>query len=212
MIRNSVLIAISLLLVACGVYTRYQGSKPVLAEELQGAQIIKLGRLDLNIRAYNDVRDFHMINSAILIPVYISGKDEAIYEGEQEFFVLFAYQPHEKGFELDTTKIQLLSGERKFDASLEQHWTNPAPSKGSEWTGFCGRPVPEGYERISRKPVPESETELWHCYKLKFDLPPPAPTEVFGLNISGMSQAGSPYPIPTIWFEDYPWVQADSVP
>jgi hypothetical protein len=201
-----------ILLSACGFYTTYKGSKPVLAGYVDRTPLVELEGLDLNVRVYNDVRDFQMVNSVILVPVYISGKDEAVYDDQENFFMLIGYRAYSTDFTFEPDKIFLVIGDKRLEASVEYAWINPFPSRSDAWTGFCGRPVPESYERISRDPLPQDDLEMWRCFKIKFNVPPPSPSEKFGLSIEGMSKTGTPYPIPVIWFEEYIWHHNDSVP
>jgi len=212
MTRIFIIFLISTLIGACGFYVTYQGSKPTLAEDEKRTSIVRLSELDLNIRPYNDVRDFFMVQSPILVPVYITGKDKAVHSGQEEFFMLFGYRVHGDGFEFKAEKVKLLIGDERLGASVEHEWKNPVSKWGDEWRGFCGSPVPKSYQRISREPLPKNVSEFWHCYKLRFDISPPAPSVKFGLSIEGMSKFGTPYPIPVIWFKDYTWRQVDSVP
>jgi hypothetical protein len=197
---------------ACGFYTTYKGSKPVLAGEIHQTPVVELDGLDLNIRVFNDIRDFQMVNSVVLVPVYVSGKDEAVYESQEEFFVLLGYRPHKEGFTFDPKKTWLVTDGKKLEASVEDAWKNPVSRFSSKWTGFCGKPIPDSYERISRDPVPRDDSGFWHCYNLKFDLSPPNPSDKFGLIIEGMTRDETLYPIPVIWFEEYIWHHNDSVP
>ena len=197
---------------ACSFYTTYKGSKPVLAGDVDRTPLVELEGLDLNVRAYNDVRDFQMVNSIILVPVYISGKDEAVYDDQEDFFMLIGYRAYSTDFTFEPDQTFLVIGDKRLEASVEHVWINPFPNRSDKWTGFCGRPVPESYERISRDPLPQDDSDMWRCFKLKFNVPPPPPSEKFGLSIEGMSKAGTLYPIPVIWFEEYTWQHYDSAP
>lgn len=197
---------------SCGVYTKYLGSKPIIGESDVWTHRIKLDGMDLNVRTYNDVRDFQMWNSIVFVPVYISGKDEPVYEQTSNFKVLFSYLPNEKGFSLDPNKIVLIVDDERFDATVLTEWWNPVPRRGNSWTGYCGPPVPDSYQRISYEEFSDEEMENWHCYQLQFGLPPPHPSKKFGLSITGFKKDGSNYEVPDIWFEEYIWQQSDSVP
>ena len=207
-----VLLLLIALLSACGFYTTFKGSKPILAGETRQTPVVELDGLDLNIRVYNDIRDFQMVNSVVLIPVYVSGKDEPVYEGQEEFFILLGYKAHTGDFTFDAKKTWLLIEGKKLEASVEQKWKNPVSRGADKWTGFCGKPIPDSYERISQDPLPQDDSKLWHCYRLKFDVSPPHPSDKFGLRIEGMARGGALYPIPDIWFEEYGWQHNDSVP
>ena len=91
-----------------------------MAGETHQTPVVELDGLDLNIRVYNDIRDFQMINSVVLIPLYVSGKDEAVYEGQEEFFILLGYRAHSEDFTFDSKKAWLLIDGKKLEASVEQ--------------------------------------------------------------------------------------------
>ena len=210
--RKSIVLLVICFASACGVYTKFLGSKPTLGEHEVWTHRIILDGLDLNIRPYNDIRDFEMVNSVVLIPVYVSGEDKPLYEGQSEFNFLFGYLPHEDGFSLDPHKITLLLGDERFSVSVLHEWLNPVSKHGDSWYGYCGRPIPDSYHRMSYDTLDEDEWKNWHCFQLRFATPPPHPSTKFALVIDGFERNEEKYEVPVIWFEEYVWHRSDSVP
>ena len=190
----------------CGAgYIKNFGSKPVLGgEHPPKSHIVKLENLDLYIRPYNDFRDFEMWN-VMLIPVYISKEDKPIHRERFEFNLLLAYLPREPGFLLDPEKINLELNDKKIGSTVVSEWVNTAPKRGDPWSGYCGEPIPDSYQRIPSKPPPKDEENNWHCYQLKFDIETPHPDQEFSLTIDGMSLNGAKYQVPIIHFKMYDW-------
>lgn len=212
LIRLTIIALAAVLSSGCGIYTTYLGSKPSLGVEYVWAHKIELDGLQLSIRPYNDIRDFQMVNSIVLVPVYISGEDDPVFNGQDIFYIKFGYLPSDAGFSFDPEAIRLVIDEETFEPTVLGKWLNPDAKYGDSWDGYCGREMPESYQRMSYKPLDKTETGNWHCYKLQFDLPPPHPSKKFSLVVNGFTKNGQEFAIPTIWFEEHEWQSTDSIP
>ena len=202
-----------ILLQGCGTYTKYESSRPEISEQEVWTHTIKLDDLELNIRPYNDIVTFEMVQSIVYVPIYIETEDRSVYQRDNEFRVMLGYHPLTKGFSLDAERIVLLLDGKEFSADVLNEWTHPVSRWGNELYGYCGKPIPAGYHRISGTSAePRGETEMWHCYELLFDVQPPSPSERFAIFVNGMKKNEVPYEIPVIWFEKYERTDIDSIP
>ena len=197
-----------LLLTGCGAgYIKNYGSKPVLGEENSSdPNIIRLDGMDLYFRAYNDFRDFEMWN-VMLIPVFVSKEDWALYEEGNFFKALLGFLPRESGFSHDPKAALLNVDGKEYVAAIQKKWISPVTKRkyGDSWTGFCGEPPTESQDAAALSPTSTMEIKNWYCYLLLFEAPPPNPSQNFSVTIEGVTRQREIFEIPTILFEQYEW-------